>query len=270
MTASIAPVPIDPTNLQWLVHQAPWQLIAPNCLNPAQALDSEAAGMLGDNLLATNRCIPSYEFNVTLPGFVYFAVVPENNTIVAHNCYSDPTCRANCTVVAQFSTLNTDPCTPSFFTGVYSSKNYTDIDLWSPPFSTKTFSYWTTSIDAAHCFDPYAISRRPVYPTCTKIFDGLYGLTTADSMFSDQINQLVCVDAGCRNCSTQTFVKLTYQCPTVTIHSSPPTQLPNRMELNVPYESLSKSASPTSAAAVAGGAISVAAAALLASVALLC
>ncbi|KAI9197107.1 uncharacterized protein BJ171DRAFT_602626 [Polychytrium aggregatum] len=192
-----APIPINSSNVQWLVWQQSNKVI-PSC---ATTLSSPAStiGILGDFIVATNRCScsPSSSQN-TSASCAYSTIQASNNTILYYNCGKDTTCTKGCSFVSAVSTLSVSPCAIGF-TGQYGSSDYTSTSTWDSSFMTSHFAYATFTVNDATCRFPGDSNRIPVYPTCTKVLAGVYGYTIANPS-SGMLEQYGCSDAGCNTC----------------------------------------------------------------------
>ncbi|KAI9203245.1 uncharacterized protein BJ171DRAFT_148338 [Polychytrium aggregatum] len=193
---SLLPPALDPANVRWLLHYGR-RSILPRCVNSSNAQALVFPESLGDVLYASDRCMPrAWIDNRTATSYAYLSVVPDSHSIFLSDCGSDSSCRTDCSVAAQFSTLNSDPCTASFFTGAYSNKSYLSTDLWDSGFKTPYFSYIARSFGDSTCTNLSVVVRDPIYQNCTKMPDGSY---TVDSNLGSP-NMVVWphgVDANC-------------------------------------------------------------------------
>ncbi|KAI9203270.1 uncharacterized protein BJ171DRAFT_510185 [Polychytrium aggregatum] len=173
---SAPPPALDPANVQWLLHYGR-RSILPRCVNSTNIKTMTFPDNLGDILYASNRCMPrAWIDNRTATSYAYLSVVPAAGRIYLSDCGRNSSCRAGCTVAAQFSTHTLDPCTASFFTGAYSNSDYLSTDLWDPNFNTPYFAYITRSFGDSTCANVSLAIRNPIYQNCTKMPDGSYSV----------------------------------------------------------------------------------------------
>ncbi|KAI9202339.1 uncharacterized protein BJ171DRAFT_183249 [Polychytrium aggregatum] len=189
-------VPIDPSNIQWVVnHQTIRQ--SPQC-QPTGSSPITIVSEAGDFVRATNRCY-CYAASSTNPGTCYyFSLSTTNHTISQYGCGQDTTCTKGCTIVDQFSTTTSSPCSTNYLTGAYSSSDYTSTSVWDSALNTKYFVYYTFSLNDNSCGVVSNVNRAAIYPTCTQLINNVYSITLQNS--NGNVDQYACTDAGCNSC----------------------------------------------------------------------
>ncbi|KAI9205560.1 uncharacterized protein BJ171DRAFT_62854 [Polychytrium aggregatum] len=202
-------VPIDPSNIQWFIHHSSSRL-APQCATTSTSAAATVSN-LGDYVLALNRCSCFAATSTTTSSCQYSAILTGNNTILSYDCGKDITCSKNCTLISSYPTTSNDPCTSNYVTGQYSVFDYTSTSTWDAGFKTKYFSYYTFSTNDATCAAANTANRTPVYPTCTQILPGVYGLTILNPT-SGQLEFYGCGDSACNTCQLASAVNPSKAC----------------------------------------------------------
>ncbi|KAI9209088.1 uncharacterized protein BJ171DRAFT_175124 [Polychytrium aggregatum] len=182
----------------WLVSSSP-TTTAPECLSPSDPPDVRI-GKLGDQLTLTNIC-----GSLTSPSISNYYTFWQN-AWAFYSCSSQNCDPSSCgTAPVSSVPLNSllSPCDAGYFRVV------NDTNAYAAPFYGRpmpTFAYKTLYTDST-CQTPMSMVRVPLYPTCTPVSSGLYGLSLSISISVNSavpsmrfVRNYGCVDAQCSQC----------------------------------------------------------------------
>ncbi|KAI9207042.1 uncharacterized protein BJ171DRAFT_495492 [Polychytrium aggregatum] len=192
---------MNSSNIQWLLTYGSAGLSLPQCAQTASS--GPFLSSLGDSLYATNVCANVHPNSAS--GFYgYYTFNSTTQTVGWSNCGSDQTCApSSCSPTPPDFPKN--PALPRPCNGdvlaIYDSTE--TVGGFANAFGTSSFVYVTYSADQP-CSAPYKSDRRPVFPACTKVNEGVYAITLRKPVDNQTtaLSSYGCTDSACtQNCS---------------------------------------------------------------------